>query len=198
MLPRLRRTLEDLAAVDSTPRRTATALALGVGLSFSPLLGLQILIGVGAALAFRLSRVAVLIGLCANVPWIMLPWYGLTTAGAATLLGTSSDVDLGERLRRILSVPFYQAAFWGHARRSARRVLLAVSHRANRRGPGARRSGLHRGVAGADESRGSHRGGDASGALSSCARRRGASCRWACPRRAGRGPRCAVAGSAAR
>lgn len=116
MLPRLRRTLEDLAAVDSTPRRTATALALGVGLSFSPLLGLQILLGFGAAFAFRLSRVAVLIGLCANVPWIMLPWYGLTTAGAATLLATSSDVDLGERLRRILSVPFYQAAFWGHAR----------------------------------------------------------------------------------
>jgi uncharacterized protein (DUF2062 family) len=116
MLPRLRRTLEDLAAVDSTPRRTATALALGVGLSFSPLLGLQILIGLVAALAFRLSRVAVLIGLCANVPWIMLPWYGLTTAGAATLLGTSSDVELAERLRRILSVPFYQAAFWGHAR----------------------------------------------------------------------------------
>jgi uncharacterized protein (DUF2062 family) len=115
MLPRLRRTLEDLATVDSTPRRTATALALGVGLSFSPFLGLQVLIGFGAALAFRLSRVAVLIGLCANVPWIMLPWYGLTTAGAATLLGTSSDVDLGERLRRILSVPFYQAAFWGHA-----------------------------------------------------------------------------------
>jgi uncharacterized protein (DUF2062 family) len=115
MLPRLRRALEDLAAVDSTPRRTAAALALGVGLSFSPLLGLQILIALGAALAFRLSRVAVFVGLCANVPWIMLPWYGLTTAGAATLLGTSSEVDLGERLRRILSVPFYEPAFWGHA-----------------------------------------------------------------------------------
>ena len=115
ILPRLRCTLEELAAVDCTPRRTATALALGVGLSFSPFLGLQILIGFGAALAFRLSRVAVLVGLCANVPWIMLPWYGLTTAGAATLLGSSSHVDLGERLGRILSVPFYQAAFWGHA-----------------------------------------------------------------------------------
>lgn len=115
MLPRLRRTLDDLAAVDSTPRRTATALAIGVGLSFSPLLGVQILIGIGAALAFRLSRVAVLIGLCANVPWIMLPWYAVTTAGAATLLGTSSTVDVSERLGRILSAPFYQAAFWGHA-----------------------------------------------------------------------------------
>ena len=115
MLRAVRCSLDNLATVDGAPRRTATALAIGVGLSFSPLLGLQILLGIGAALTFRLSRVAVLIGLCANVPWIMLPWYVLTTAGAATLLGTASTVDLSERLARILSVPFYQAAFWGHA-----------------------------------------------------------------------------------
>jgi uncharacterized protein (DUF2062 family) len=115
MLPRVRRTLEGLAAIDTTPQRTAAALAIGVGLSFSPLLGLQILIGFGAALAFRLSRVAVLVGLCANVPWIMLPWYALTTAGAAALLGTATPVDVSERLARILSVPIYRAAFWGHA-----------------------------------------------------------------------------------
>ena len=116
MLSRLRRSLEDLVLTDDgAPRRTATALAIGVGLSFSPLLGLQILLGIAAALAFRLSRVAVLVGLCANVPWIMVPWYALTTAGAATLLGSSSPVDLGEHLARILSVPFYRAAFWRHA-----------------------------------------------------------------------------------
>ncbi len=115
MLNALRRTVEDLARVEAAPQRTAVALALGVGLSFSPLLGLQILLGIGAALAFRLSRVAVLIGLCANVPWVMVPWYTGTTAAAATFLGTTSTVDLSERLRRIFSVPFYQAAFWGHA-----------------------------------------------------------------------------------
>ena len=114
MLARLRREL-DLAAVDAAPRRTAAALALGVGLSFSPLLGLQILIGLGAAFAFRLSRIVVLVGLCANVPWIMLPWYAATTAAAAALLGTSSEVSVTERLGRLLSVPFYQAAFWRHA-----------------------------------------------------------------------------------
>jgi uncharacterized protein (DUF2062 family) len=114
MLARLRREL-DLAAVDATPRRTAAALALGVGLSFSPLLGLQILIGVGAAFAFRLSRIIVLVGLCSNVPWIMLPWYAVTTAAAAALLGTSSEINATERLDRLLSVPVYQAAFWGHA-----------------------------------------------------------------------------------
>src|SRR4029453_14161263 len=97
----------DLAAVYATPRRTAAALALGVGLSFSPLLGLQILIGVGAAFAFRLSRIIVLVGLCSNVPWIMLPGYAVTTAAAAALLGTSSEINATERLDRLLSVPVY-------------------------------------------------------------------------------------------
>ena len=109
------RALENLALLDEAPRRTALALAIGVGLSFSPLLGLQILIALGITLAFRLSRIAVLVGLCANVPWVMLPWYGLTTAAAAALLGTTSTVDLNARLDLILSVPFYRAAFWGHA-----------------------------------------------------------------------------------
>jgi len=108
------RALENLAVLDEAPRRTAMALAVGVGLSFSPLLGLQVLLAVGITLAFRLSRIAVLVGLCANVPWIMLPWYALTTAGAAAVLGTSTG-DLRGRLDLILSVPFYRAAFWGYA-----------------------------------------------------------------------------------
>jgi len=115
MLRSLLRAIESLALLDEAPRRTAMALAIGVGLSFSPFLGLQILMGIGAALVFRLSRIAVFVGLCANVPWIMLPWYVATTAAAAALLGTSSTVDLSDRLGRILSVPVYRAAFWRHA-----------------------------------------------------------------------------------
>jgi uncharacterized protein (DUF2062 family) len=116
MLSAARRALGDLATVESSPRRTAAALALGVFLSFSPLLGLQILLGLGVAFLFRLSRVAVLIGLCANVPWIMLPWYAVTTGGAAAVLGISADVDIGARLARMFDAPVYQSAFWGHAR----------------------------------------------------------------------------------
>jgi uncharacterized protein (DUF2062 family) len=116
MLSVLRRAFDDLATVGDAPHRTAAALALGVGLSFSPLLGLQILLGIGAAIALRLSRVAVIIGLCANLPWIMVPWYALTTAAAAAVLGTATTGDIGDRVAHLLSVPFYEAAFWRHAR----------------------------------------------------------------------------------
>lgn len=113
MLSNIRGRLDRLSTTDSSPRRTAAALALGVFLSFSPFLGLQIVIGVAAAFALRLSRVAVLLGLCANLPWIMLPWYALTTAGAAALIGTSGDVNIRERLAALLSVPVYHPTFWG-------------------------------------------------------------------------------------
>ena len=112
MLSRLRGGLEYLSRAEHDPGRTAAALALGVFLSFSPFLGLQILIGMGAAVALRLSRVAVLIGLCTNLPWIMLPWYALTTAAAAAVLGGPQDFDIRARLAALLEVPVYQPAFW--------------------------------------------------------------------------------------
>ena len=59
---------------------------------------------------------AVIIGLCANLPWIMVPWYALTTAAAAAVLGTATTGDIGEHVAHLLSVPFYEAAFWRHAR----------------------------------------------------------------------------------
>jgi uncharacterized protein (DUF2062 family) len=114
MLSSLRARLEFLSRAEHDPGRTAAALALGVFLSFSPLLGLQIIIGMGVAVLLRLSRVAVLVGLCTNLPWIMLPWYVLTTAAAAAILGGPVDVDIRGRLSEMLNAPVYHSAFWGH------------------------------------------------------------------------------------
>lgn len=114
MLSSLRARLEQLSRAEHDPGRTAAAVALGVFLSFSPFLGFQIVIGMGAALLLRLSRVAVLVGLCANLPWIMVPWYALTTAAAATIVGGPADVDMRGQLTQMLSVPVYHSAFWGH------------------------------------------------------------------------------------
>jgi len=111
-LPWWRRVVTRLAALGDSPRRTAAAFALGVFLSFSPFLGLQIAIGMAAAVAFRLSKVAVFVGLNANLPWIMIPWYVLTTAAAASALGLSGAADMSDRLTRVFEEPFYRAAFW--------------------------------------------------------------------------------------
>ena len=106
------RIVSRLAALGESPGRTAAAFALGVFLSFSPLLGLQVAIGMAAAVGLRLSKIAVFVGLNANLPWIMIPWYVLTTAIAAAVLGLPGAADMGDRLAHVFEEPFYKAAFW--------------------------------------------------------------------------------------
>lgn len=108
------RVIERIAQAD-TPHRTAIAFAFGVFLSFSPFIGVQILIGVGLAFLLRLSRVALVAGLCANLPWIMVPWYTVTTIAAAAALGTPIGSDVRASLARLLDMPIWGSAFWAHA-----------------------------------------------------------------------------------
>jgi uncharacterized protein (DUF2062 family) len=85
--PRLRRWLEQLLHTHDTPHRTAGAFALGVFFGFSPFLGLHTLLGLAFAFALRLNRVAVLLGVYSNLPWILPPYYSMATLGGAALLG---------------------------------------------------------------------------------------------------------------
>jgi uncharacterized protein (DUF2062 family) len=84
--PALRRWLEQLLHTHDTPRRTAAAYALGVFFGFSPYLGLHTVLGLAFAFALNLNRVAVLLGVYSNLPWILPAYYSLgTVAGAAIL-----------------------------------------------------------------------------------------------------------------
>jgi uncharacterized protein (DUF2062 family) len=107
--------LSRLAPFSDSPRRTAAAFALGVFLSFSPFFGLQIFAGMGLSLVLRLNRVAIFAGLCTNLPWVMVPWYALTTALGAALLRVPLGADVGSRLRTLLDLPVYRAPFWDSA-----------------------------------------------------------------------------------
>lgn len=109
------RCLQPLVAGVDAPRRTAAAFAIGTFLSFSPFLGLQIATGFAIAFALRLSRPAMLVGLCTNLPWIMIPWYTLTTALGAKVLGLSIPADIGRRFDELMGLRVYSAEFWQRA-----------------------------------------------------------------------------------
>jgi uncharacterized protein (DUF2062 family) len=111
----LSRQVHALAALGEPPHRTALAFAVGVFLSFSPFLGLQIAIAVTAGLALRLHRLALLAGLCSNLPIIMVPYYVLTTAVGAAILGVGTANDVGDRISAVMAKPIYRAEFWGNA-----------------------------------------------------------------------------------
>jgi uncharacterized protein (DUF2062 family) len=111
----MRRWIQTLAGAPGPPHRVAAAFALGVFLSFSPFLGLQIAIGASLAFALRLSRAAVLVGLCTNLPFLMVPWYALTTAAGAAMLETTVAPDFADRLSGLLAFPVYRGEFWQRA-----------------------------------------------------------------------------------
>ena len=113
--PRARRWLDQLLHTHDTPRRTAAAFAVGVFFGFSPFLGLHIVLGLVVAFAFRLNRVAVLLGVCANLPWIMPAYYSVATLLGATLLGVDVPPGLLKDFRESLA-----DASWGEFRSLAR------------------------------------------------------------------------------
>src|SRR5215467_493265 len=95
--PRVRRWLDQLLHTHDTPQRTAAAYALGVFFGFSPLLGFHTVLGLVCAFALNLNRVAVLLGIYSNLPWILPAYYTLVTMlGAAILRVPLKPKLLGE------------------------------------------------------------------------------------------------------
>lgn len=108
-LPAVRRWLDQLLHTHDTPRRTAAAYALGVFFGFSPFLGLHTILGVALAFILNLNRVAVVLGIYSNLPWILPPYYTLATIVGAAILG----VDVPPRLLQDLSQAVSQVSLDG-------------------------------------------------------------------------------------
>ena len=75
----IRRWLGALLHIDDSPERTAAAFALGVFFGFSPMIGLHTVFGIAFAFLLNFNRVAVLLGVYSNLPWVVAPYYAFTT-----------------------------------------------------------------------------------------------------------------------
>src|SRR6185436_14497772 len=96
--PRVKRWLDQLLHTHDTPQRTAAAYALGIFFGFSPFLGLHTILGLVFAFALNLNRVAVLLGIYSNLPWILPAYYSLATVLGATILGVKLPPNLSRDL----------------------------------------------------------------------------------------------------
>ena len=120
-LSRLRSWLEQLLHTHDTPHRTAGAYALGVFLGFSPVLGLHAVLGLALAFVFRLNRVAVILGVYSNLPWLVPAYYTLATVAGAAILGVDVQPKaLEEAIREISN------ASWGQYSRLARSLAPLI------------------------------------------------------------------------
>ena len=91
MRGRLRRAFQVLFHVEDSPHRIALSFGLGIFIAFSPLLGLHTAMALGIAIAFRLSKAAIIVGIYVNNPWTIAPMYMAGTLLGCLLLGVSPD-----------------------------------------------------------------------------------------------------------
>jgi uncharacterized protein (DUF2062 family) len=108
----VRRWLGALLHIEDTPERTAAAFALGVFFGFSPFLGLHTVLGVLFAFALSLNRVAVLLGVYSNLPWVIAAYYTFTTIIGATLTRTRLPIGFRDRISELFDLSLRQREFW--------------------------------------------------------------------------------------
>jgi len=92
MIRRARQVVNVLLHVDDAPERTALAFAIGIWIAFFPIIGIHTVMALGIAFAFRLNRVAILLGAYLSNPWTVAPMFMAGTALGCVLLGVSPSV----------------------------------------------------------------------------------------------------------
>ncbi len=74
-------------AIRESPRKMASAFAVGVFIGMSPLIGIHTVLGLFAAWLFRLNRLITLAGVFVTNPWTIVPIYSFGTWVGARLTG---------------------------------------------------------------------------------------------------------------
>lgn len=108
----IRRWLDALLHIDDTPQRTAAAFALGVFFGFSPLLGFHTLLAIVFAFLLNLNRVAVLLGVYSNLPWVIAPYYAFATMAGAKITGHKLPPGLKSQLGALFELTVFGSEFW--------------------------------------------------------------------------------------
>jgi uncharacterized protein len=108
----IRRWLDQLLHIDDTPEGTAAAFALGVFFGFSPFLGLHTILGILFAFLLNLNRVAVLLGVYSNLPWIIAPYYAFVTMAGARITGHRPPPGFRSQIGALFELSLFQGEFW--------------------------------------------------------------------------------------
>ena len=108
----VRRWLSVLLHVKDSPERTAAAFALGVFFGFSPFLGFHTLLAIVAAFLLDYNRVAVLLGVYANLPWFLAPYYAIATMVGAEITGRRPPPDFRSQIGQMFELSLFHQDFW--------------------------------------------------------------------------------------
>ena len=79
--------LQVLLSIKDTPHRISLAVALGVFIGMSPLIGIHTVLGILVAWIFKLNKLATIVGVYVTNPWTIVPIYTFSTWVGAKCLG---------------------------------------------------------------------------------------------------------------
>ena len=108
----VRRWLDTLLLIQDTPERTAAAFALGVFFGFSPFLGLHTILSIIFAFLLNLNRVAVLLGVYSNLPWVIAPYYAFATMAGSVVTRTRVPAGFRAQLAALFELSVFDGEFW--------------------------------------------------------------------------------------
>jgi uncharacterized protein (DUF2062 family) len=108
----VRRWLDVLLHIQDSPERTAAAFAIGIFFGFSPFLGFHTLLALIVAFMLNLNRVAVLLGVYANLPWFLAPYYAIATMAGAEITGHRLPPDLRSKFGSLFELSLWHGDFW--------------------------------------------------------------------------------------
>jgi uncharacterized protein (DUF2062 family) len=108
----VRRWLDVLLHIEDSPERTAAAFAIGIFFGFSPFLGVHTLLALIVAFVLNLNRVAVLLGVYANLPWFLAPYYAIATMAGAEITRQPLPLDLRAKFGALFALSLWHGDFW--------------------------------------------------------------------------------------
>jgi uncharacterized protein (DUF2062 family) len=104
---RSQRFLLDLMGREESPERVAAAVALGVGIGFSPFIGFHFFLAVALAFVFRLNKLDTVIGSFAGNPWTLPAFYAVGYRVGRAILGYAPARVPALKWQRILHHDFW-------------------------------------------------------------------------------------------
>lgn len=106
---RLKVLLADLLGREESPERVAAAIALGVGIGFSPFMGIHFVLAIGLAFLFKLNKVDAALGQFVGNPWTLPPVFAAGYALGRILLGYDRTEVPNLPWDRLLTRDFWHA-----------------------------------------------------------------------------------------
>ena len=104
----LRQVAQTLTHQQDGPAKLAVSFALRAFFRFSPLVGLHTVLRLAASIFLRLNKIAVLLGVYLNNPWVFVPSYAFATWVGLWITGLAEGVGLSSySLSHVLSWEFW-------------------------------------------------------------------------------------------